>query len=127
MSTPNQTYEAARQILESVSDIHGALALAGQQELVEELVKIQKKAACIMQMERPQEDIKESCRMDMMNAIGCLAHVLNRNLDAWPNIDGDEVVSIIRLAEQCVRRGHAWFDRLAMDNQEDESQIWREQ
>ncbi len=127
MSTPNQTYEAARQILESCIDIHGALALAGQQDLVDELLKVQKKAACIMKMERPQEDITGSCRMDMMNAIGCLGHTINRNLDAWPNIDSDEVISIIRLAEQCVRRGHVWMSRLVADEAENELPVWREQ
>lgn len=110
MCMPNQVHEAARQILETVSDIHGALALAGQQGLVEELVNIQKKAACIMKMERPELDVREGARQDMMRAIGSMGHAINRNLADWPNFNGEEVVLIIRMAECCVKRGQVWLD-----------------
>lgn len=110
MFMPNQVHEAARQILEIVSDIHGELALAGQQELVGELTRIRKKAVCIMQMERPELDIREGARQDMMNAIGSLGHAINRNLDEWPNVNGEEVITILQLAECCVKRGQVWME-----------------
>jgi hypothetical protein len=110
MFMPNQVHEAARQILEIVSDLHGELALAGQQELVEDLGKIRRKAVCIMQMERPELDVRESARQDMMNAIGSLGHAINRNLEEWPNFNGEETVIIIRLAECCVKRGQVWME-----------------
>lgn len=110
MVMPNQVHEAARQILEIVSDLHGELALAGQQELVGELTRIRKKAVCIMQMERPELDVRESARQDMMNAIGSLGHAINRNLEEWPNFNGEETVIILRLAECCVKRGQVWME-----------------
>ena len=117
MGMPNQVHEAAKQIIENASDIHGALALVGRQDLVEKVIKIQKKAACIIQLERPQANPMESCRHDVMNAIGCLGHVIQRNIDSWPNIDGDEVVSILQLAESCVKRGHAWMDMMVREEE----------
>jgi hypothetical protein len=117
MSMHNQTHEAARQIIERASDLHGALALAGRQDLVDNVISIRRKAACIMKMERPEEDIRERSRLDMMNAIGCLAHVINRNLDEWPDFNGEEVVSIVRLAETCVQRGYGWLDMVAKEDE----------
>jgi len=110
MSMHNQTHEAARQIIESASDLHGALALAGRQDLVDNVISIRKKAACIMKMERPDEDIRERSRLDMMNAIGCLGHVINRNLQGWPDMNEEEIATIIHMAEVCVHRGYVWLD-----------------
>lgn len=115
MPMHNQTYEAARQIIENASDIHGALALAGRHDLVGKVIKIQKKAACIIRIERPNVNPMESCRQDVMNAIGSLGHVINRNLEHWPNIDGEEIITIIRLAESCVKRGHAYLDMVVRE------------
>lgn len=115
MGMPNQVHEAARQIIESASDIHGALALCGRQDLMGPVLNIQKKAACIIRLERGQVDITASCRQDMLNAIGCLGHVISRNIDDMQNMDGEEIVTIIRMSEVLARRGHAWLDRLAME------------
>lgn len=118
MGTPNLVHEAARQILEDASDIHGVLALAGRHDLMGSVIKIQKKAACILKLERPEVDIREGSRQDMMNAIGCLGHAINRNLDDWPDFNGEDVVSIIRLAEMCVKRGHVWLDMVVAAEEE---------
>lgn len=112
MGMPNQIHEAARQIIENASDIHGALALCGRQDLMGKVISIQKKAACIIRMERPEVNPLEGCRHDVMNAFSCLEHVITRNQEHWPDIDGEELVTIIRMAEICVKRGHAYLDKV---------------
>jgi len=66
MGTPNQVYEAARQIVEHTADLHGALSLAGRFDLVTSINKIQKKAACILKLERPLRDPVAGAREDLM-------------------------------------------------------------
>jgi len=121
MGMPNQTHEAARQIIENAAEIHGALALAGRPDLVRKVIKIERKAACIIEMYRPKVDPVESCRQDVMNAIGYLGNAINRNLEQWTDIKEEEVINIIHLADSCVKRGYAWLD-MAVNGEEQRRQ-----
>ena len=105
--------EAAQQILVSVSDLHGVLALEDRQDLMGPLGDIRQTAAGILKMELSELDVRESARRDMMRAIGSLGHAINSNLADWPNFNGEETVLIIRMAECCVKRGQAWLDMVA--------------
>ncbi len=128
MGMPRQIQEAALQIIANASDIHGALALAGRQDLTARIVKIQKSAACILQMERPSMDPIVSARKDMANAIGCLYHVMQRNIRRWPEkayeeIEDEEIVTMLWLAETFVKRGYEYMKMVENAEREDGSPV----
>ncbi len=112
MAMPNQVHEAARQILENASDIHGALALAGRYDLVESVVKIQKKAACIIQMERPAVNPLAGYREDLLNGVETLGVVIERAFrEMRADVSDEELITIIRTAEMVAKRGYAYINK----------------
>lgn len=111
MGTPNQVHEAARQIIENASDIHGALALAGRFDLLKGVIKIQKKAACIIQMERPQVSPLAGYRGDLMNGVATLGNVIERAIrEMREDISDEDFLTIVRLAEVVVKRGFTYME-----------------
>lgn len=124
MGMPRQIQEAALQIIDNANDIHGALALAGRHELTAKVVKIQKSAACILKMERPGLDPIVSAKKDAVNAIGCLHHVMQRNIPQWPEIEDEEIVTMLWLAETFVKRGYEYINMVENAKREEDSPAW---
>ena len=119
MFMPNQVYEAARQILEHSSDIHGALALTGRHDLVGGVVKIMKNASCIMQMERPEVNPLAGFRGDLMNGVATLGNVIDRAIrEMREDISDEDLLTIVRLAEVVVKRGHTYMEKVIMTESE---------
>lgn len=114
MEKTNRVCDAAQNIIECASDLHGALSLAGMQEMVGQVCAIRKKAACIIRMEQPQRDPVAGAMADMMNAGGYLYQILKKQADSWEQMDLDEIVNMARSAEILVRRSYAYLDMLAM-------------
>lgn len=111
MAMPNQVHEAARQILEYSSDIHGALALCGRHDLTRKIIKIQKRAAWIRRMERQEVNPLTGYRHDLLNGVGSLGHVISlATNELLEDISDNDLVTIIRMAEVVVRRGHVYLD-----------------
>jgi hypothetical protein len=125
MGTPNQVHEAARQIIENASDIHGALSLAGRFDLVRKVLKIQKKAACIIRLERPersQADVVAGYRADALLAMGCLGETIEQLFEKHGDaMLDDEMVTAVRTAEVFVKRALRYFEAAAESimNEED--------
>ncbi|MDO9069352.1 MAG: hypothetical protein Q7W05_12950 [Deltaproteobacteria bacterium] len=115
MGTPNLVHEAARQIIENASDIHGALALAGRFDLLKGVIKIQKKAACIIQMERPEVSPLAGYRGDLMNGVATLGNVIERAIrEMREDISDEDLLTVVRLAEVVVKRGHAYMEKVVL-------------
>lgn len=117
MGMPNQVHEAARQILEHSSDIHGALALCGRHDLTKKIIKIQKKAACIIHLEGNSgsctPNLTAGYRNDLLNSVGALGHVIGRATnELLEDVSDEDLVTIIRTAEIVVRRGHVYLDKV---------------
>jgi len=125
MGTPNQVYEAARQIVEHTADLHGALSLAGRFDLVTSINKIQKKAACILKLERPLRDPVAGAREDLMNAVGYLYHLLKAHVGTEEEMIMDEIVAMTRTADVLARRGYAYLDMVTLAEEEKMNQ-WME-
>jgi hypothetical protein len=106
---PQQIIEAARQIMNHASDIHEALATAGRQEEAFQALKIHKKAACIIRMQRTPEMVVAGYRNDMLSGIGVLAATIEHYERDWETIDDEGLITIVRVAEQMMNRVEQYF------------------
>lgn len=113
MFMPNQVHEAARQIIDDAFEITHALAQAGRYDLVKNVIKIQKKATCIIQMERPDVSPMAGYRAELMKGIATLGSMFDlTRRELREDISDDELLTVIRVAEVVVKRGNSYMDKV---------------
>ena len=107
----NQVQEAARQILDQVSDIQAAISTTGASDVNLKLVNIRKNAALLLENKKGPEQIIAGYRAATQDSLITLGELIELHYGARNIMDDADLLQAMRLAEIFIDRGRIYFER----------------
>lgn len=109
----NQVNEAARQILDEVSDMQAVVGMSGQVELNSKLAAIREKAAFLLDDKKGPKQIVAGYRVAAQDSLVTLGEVVELHYGAHAIMDDADLLQAMRMAKIFLDRGRVYFERKA--------------